>query len=213
MHGRSCRGLLALCGLLLAAPLPLRGQADRKDSKADFGLAPVPPNAAPGFSGRVQPPPKPPSPIAALPGPINLAQMTRAAGSIFSGTVASIARPTASSSPAVETVAITFHVENALRGALPGQDLTIQQWTGLWRSGQRYRVGERMLIFLYPPSKLGLTSCVEGKLGRFAIDSAGRVVLSAQHAAAFATDPLLGGKSRISLRNFAQAVGRAGGEE
>ena len=113
----------------------------------------------------------------------------------------------------METVAITFHVEKAIRGATPGADFTISQWIGLWSGGQRYRVGDRMLLFLYPPSKLGLTSCVAGPIGRFSIDSRGRVLLSAQHLSAFRADPVLAGKSRVSFSDFAMAVQRAGEEE
>ena len=104
-------------------------------------------------------------------------------------------------------------MENAIRGATPGEDLTISQWIGLWSGGQRYRVGERVLLFLYPPSKLGLTSCVAGAIGRFAIDPWGRVLLSAQHLSAFRADPVLGGKSRIRFSEFALAVRQAGEEE
>jgi len=45
----------------------------------------------------------------------------------------------------------------------------------LWSFGLRYRRGERALLFLYPPSRLGLTSWVGGPLGRFAVDSTGSV--------------------------------------
>jgi len=110
-------------------------------------------------------------------------------------------------------VAITFRVEQAIRGVTPGDDLTISQWMGLWSSGQRYRVGDRLLLFLYPPSKLGLTSCVGGPMGRFALDPWGRVLLSAQHLSAFRTYPLLGGKSRVRFSDFALAVRQARGEE
>jgi hypothetical protein len=137
-----------------------------------------------------------------------LPMLVRAAGTIFSGTVTAIARRPATHGQAVETVAITFHVDNAIRGATPGEDLTIAQWIGLWSGGQRYRVGERVLLFLYPPSKLGLTSCVAGNLGRFSVDSWGRVLLSAQHLSAFHADPVLGGKSRVVLKDFALAVRR-----
>jgi len=53
---------------------------------------------------------------------------------------------------------VTFHIESGLRGATAGRNLTINEWIGLWSSGQRYAVGERVLLFLYPKSKLGLTS-------------------------------------------------------
>ncbi|GAC1428679.1 MAG: hypothetical protein NVS1B11_11280 [Terriglobales bacterium] len=45
----------------------------------------------------------------------------------------------------------------------------------------RYFVGERLLLFLYPPSKLGLTSPVGGSLGRFNLDSAGNVALRPEY--------------------------------
>jgi hypothetical protein len=140
-------------------------------------------------------------------------QFVRAAGTIFSGTVTKIERRPATAGQSVETVTVTFRIENALRGATPGQDLTITQWMGLWSSGQRYRVGERVLLFLYPASKLGLTSCVGGALGRFAVDRSGWVLLTAQHVAAFGRDPVLGGKSRARFGDFAWAVRQAGEEE
>ena len=114
---------------------------------------------------------------------------------------------------AIETVAITFHIENAIRGATSGENLIISQWIGVWSAGQRYRVGERVLLFLYPPSKLSLTSCVGGTIGRFEIDRWGRVLLSAQHLSAFRTDPVLGGKSRVRFSDFALALQRADEEE
>jgi hypothetical protein len=131
---------------------------------------------------------------------------------IFSGTVKRVAGRPASGS-AVETVEVTFHVDNAIRGTTAGEDLTISQWIGLWTSGQRYRVGERVLLFLYPPSKLGLTSSVAGKMGRFNLDPRGRVLLSAHHLSAFRDDPYLGGKPRVRFSDFALAVRRACEEE
>jgi hypothetical protein len=140
-------------------------------------------------------------------------QFVRAAGMIFSGKVTNIERRPATLGQSVETVAVTFHIENAIRGATPGEDLTITQWIGLWSSGQRYRVGERVLLFLYPKSKLGLTSSVGGTLGRFAIDRMGRVLLTAQHLTAFREDPVVGGKSRARVSDFARAVRQANEEE
>ena len=43
-------------------------------------------------------------------------QCVRAAGTIFSGTVTRVQRRPATRGQSVETVAITFHVENAIRG-------------------------------------------------------------------------------------------------
>jgi len=143
---------------------------------------------------------------------IGLPQIARAAGTIFSGRVTAIARVPASSRQ-VEAVAISFHVERAIRGVTSRQSLTIFQWVGLWNGEQRYRVGERVVLFLYPPSKLGLTSSVGGPLGRFSIDSLNQIALSEQHVAAFAADPALGGKSRISLPDFIRAARRSIEEE
>ncbi|HTW31322.1 MAG TPA: hypothetical protein VMD76_06560 [Candidatus Sulfotelmatobacter sp.] len=115
------------------------------------------------------------------------------------------------SSQSVASVAITFHVENALRGTTAGRDLTTREWIGLWSSGQRYRVGERVFLFLYPPSKLGLTSCVGGEAGRFGIDGLGRISLSAQQLSVLRNDSILGRKSQVRLADFALALRRAEG--
>ena len=140
-------------------------------------------------------------------------QMVRAAGAIFTGTVIGIQRHPARNGQSVETVSVTFHVESAIRGATPGRSFTLSEWIGLWSSGQRYRVGERVFVFLYPPSRLGLTSAVAGATGRFALDTHGNVLLSAQHTAAFRTHPVLGGRSRLRFSDFALAVKQASEEE
>jgi hypothetical protein len=139
--------------------------------------------------------------------------LARASGTIFSGTVTRIERRPANHAQALTSVAITLHVEGAIRGVRQGEDFTLFEWAGLWSSGQRYRIGERVLLFLYPASKLGLTSCVAGPIGRFAVDAWGRVLLSAQHLSAFRTDPVLGGKSRLGFSDFALAVRHASEEE
>src|SRR5579862_67496 len=125
--------------------------------------------------------------------PTNLALLSRSAGIIFSGFVTRIERAPASQTRPIETISVTFRVEHAVRGSLPGTDLTISQWIGLWSAGQRYRVGERVFLFLYPKSKLGLTSAVAGPFGRFPIDSKGTIAFSPQHRSVLQTDPVLGG--------------------
>jgi len=142
-----------------------------------------------------------------------LLALADAAGMIFSGTVTRIERLPGHAGQNLATLDITFHVENAIRGATPGRDLTISQWAGLWSMGQRYRIGERVMLFLYPESKLGLTSWVGGPLGRFAVDALGRVQLSSGQASKFRRDPVLGGRSRVPFSDFALAVRRAREEE
>jgi hypothetical protein len=140
--------------------------------------------------------------------------MIHLAGAVFAGTVTAIKRSPVSTKDAVATVAVTFHVDRGIRGAITGQDFTLHQWMGLWNSGQqRYRVGEKVLLFLYPASKLGLTSWVSGSLGHFAFDHRGRVLLSPEHVSAFRNDPVLAGKSDISVEDFDWAVRRASAGE
>jgi|GraSoiStandDraft_60_1057301.scaffolds.fasta_scaffold32622_2 hypothetical protein len=207
MFGRSGWCLL-VAGLVISGSAVIAGQAGSPGRVTPRVL--YEPRSGEIRSGRIVPPfrvPLPPLRVVGFP------QFVRAAGTIFSGTVTKIERRPAAARQSVETVAVTFRIENALRGATPGQDLTITQWIGLWSSGQRYRVGERVLLFLYPVSKLGLTSCVGGALGRFAVDRSGQVLLTAQQLSAFQKDPVLGGKSRARFGDFALAVRHAGEEE
>ena len=213
MFWRTVLSLLALSLLILAEPA-LIGQS------AAVHPAPLPPHTAfdfvpEHFTPEYVPIPSPiaPSPPVRMPTPVSFPGITRAAGLIFSGTVRSVERWPATRGSPVETVEVTFHIDNAIRGATSGEDLTISQWIGLWTSGQRYRVGQRVLLFLYPPSKLGLISSVAGPLGRFDVDPWGRVLLSAHHLSAFRTDPVLGGNPRVRFSDFALAVRKACEEE
>ena len=213
MPGRSCIRLLAVSFSLFARGY-LCGQTVRVTPTPELSVS-----AAPLHLNQDPAPPPVNNLRRHLPiapsGPVGFSLIARAAGTIFSGTVTSIARRPATGGQPVETVAITFHVESAIRGATPGENLTIAQWIGLWTGGQRYRIGERVLLFLYPPSKLGLTSCVAGQVGRFNIDPQGRVLLTEQHLSSFRTDPVLGGQTNVLLSDFARAVQRAneGSEE
>ena len=100
-------------------------------------------------------------------------RITRDSGMVFSGVVTRVQR----SASATGTTQITFRVESAIRGVRRGEVVTIKEWSGLWSNGERYVAGERVLLFLYPKSRLGLTSPVGGKLGRYPVDSAGRVLV------------------------------------
>ncbi len=144
--------------------------------------------------------------------PLVFQRLVRTAGIIFSGRVTFIGHATRAR-PDPASTAITFQVEHAIRGAVAGQRLTIHEWAGLWRSGERYRVGEQVQLFLYSPSKLGLTSPVAGGMGRFAMDPQGRVVISALHAATLGADPMLSGKTVVPYADFALAVRRSNGEQ
>lgn len=151
----------------------------------------------------------------------SLRQLTQASGYIFAGTVTSVRHVSATGPNELATVRITFRVEQAIRGVRTGQTLVIREWAGLWETSERYRTGEQVLLFLYSPSRLGLTSPVGGQLGRFAMDSNGHVILDRDildevRAGALSSDPAietgLPGKSRVSSRDFARAIRRAAEE-
>jgi hypothetical protein len=141
---------------------------------------------------------------------LTLRQTTRPAGYIFAGRVSAIEFQKPQSPDEVATVRVTFQVEQAIRGTRSGASLTIREWAGSWNAGVRYRVGERLVLFLYPPSKLGLTSPVGGQHGRFLLDPEGHVVLGRERSAmiedAVNTSP--GSRTRISLDDFTRAVRR-----
>lgn len=196
----------SFASLFLITVAPLIGQSDRMASDLAAPLAPV---------ARAEIVTREPILYSLRPAAaITLPHMIRAAGPIFAGTVTAIAHSPISSKDAVATVAITFHINQGIQGTATGQDFTIHQWIGLWNGGQqRYRIGEQVLLFLYPASKLGLTSAVSGTLGRFPIDNFGRIRFLPEHIAAFRTDPVLGGKPGMSIQDFAWAVRRARAEE
>lgn len=157
---------------------------------------PIRNNLAPGVPRGV-------TPLGALP------RWTKSSGYIFSGTVLSVEHITAEGATGIAATQITFQVENAVRGARDGQKLKIKEWAGLWQSGERYRPGERVALFLYPPSKLGFTSPVGGRSGRFRVDSSSRVMVEPARRRLFPTLTPLSGKQTIRLAwdEFARAIG------
>jgi hypothetical protein len=157
---------------------------------------------------------------------LRLQILTRGAGTIFGGTVTSVRRLVTTKPNELETIEISFRVEQGVRGAQRGQALTIREWAGLWTAGERYQPGERVFLFLYPPSRLGLTSPVGGPQGRFAVDAQRRVLLVRDEpgnsglAPANTQNPALAAeanrqrvsKTRVSLREFTRAIRRAAEE-
>lgn len=212
MYGTGCARWCVIFLLLAGLNPSTRAQLPRNEAADRLG---IPQRIGERTPFPIDPLPREPvpfPPISAPPVASGLPLLTNAAGIIFSGTVVEIS-PASSRDRVPQVIAVRFHVENAIRGSQPGQELQILQWIGAWNAGQRYRVGERVLVFFYPASKLGLTSAVAGALGRFAVDEWGRVVLSPQHQQFFRADPALAGKSLVRLRDFAGAVRRASGKE
>jgi hypothetical protein len=142
--------------------------------------------------------------------PISIAELKRRAGSIFVGTVSAVRPLRERSSGRVVTVQIQFHVEQGIRGVRNGQIFRMREWAGLWSQGERYRVGQRMVLFLYAPSALGLTSPVNGSAGRFDVDRNGFIVSSLLSPVTL-DNPVRAGakKSPVKLREFSRSIRRS----
>jgi hypothetical protein len=154
------------------------------------------------------------APLAELPPPFpktvipKLHPLATKAGYIFSGTVKSVGRVVPRTAGSLPVMRITFHVDQGFVGVRSGQDLVINEYVGLWQAGESYLPGERVTLFLYPPSKLGLTSPVGGLSGRFNIDPGGRIIIEPgpphRSPLSRAPKPIL-----LSPDDFARALHRA----
>lgn len=102
-------------------------------------------------------------------------QISRSAGTIFAGTVLDVEK---GQRPGWGTpvLQVQFQVDRAIAGARAGQVFTLREWAGAWGTHRPMRRGDRLLIFLYPPSRLGLSSPVGGALGQVRLDPSGKTV-------------------------------------
>jgi len=132
-------------------------------------------------------------------------QLARRAGMIFAGTVLAVAPPTAASDRALPSNQLTnqlsFRVDQAIAGVERGQTLTIHEWAGAWSMHRPMSKGQHILIFLYPPSRLGLTSPLGGALGQVALDPSGKNVVVQKPAAALGLRNGSSAKPRVPLDN------------
>ncbi len=128
-----------------------------------------------------------PSAAQALPSAsVSLQQLNTSAGVIFSGTVLQIERVVAADAkPAF--VRVKFRVDEAVRGCNAGDMVTLDEWAELWMRGDRYRRGQRVLIFLYPPSPSGFSSPVAGDVGTFTTGPDGLLRTTPLQASTLAT--------------------------
>jgi hypothetical protein len=111
-------------------------------------------------------------------------ELSRRAGMIFAGTVLTAATQTAATDRAVPAVQLSFRVDHAIAGVERGEILTIHEWAGAWSMHRPMSSGQHILIFLYPPSRLGFTSPVGGSLGQVVLDPSGKNVAEQKPAAA-----------------------------
>ncbi len=98
--------------------------------------------------------------------------MADQAAIIFVGTVATVER----NSNTGGFVEIHFTVDQPIRGCSVG-DYILREWAGLWTANDsRYRVGQRLLLFLHAPGPSGLSSPVGGLDGAIPVRAAGGAI-------------------------------------
>lgn len=114
--------------------------------------------------------------------PVNLERLVNDAGIIFSGTVVNIVTGEKDPSMNLYTTYYTFTVQEALFG-VKADTVTIKQYGGESEGRSyyppgvpRFERGESVVVFLYPPSRIGMTSAVAKDQGKFlvrGVDSSG----------------------------------------
>jgi len=109
--------------------------------------------------------------------------LSRRARMVFAGTVLNAGPQPARMDRTLPVIELTFHVDHPIAGVEPGQVLTIHEWAGAWSLQRPMRRGEHILIFLYAPSRLGLTSPVGGWRGQIALDASGQNILEPEPVA------------------------------
>lgn len=148
-------------------------------------LAPMLAGQTPGRPSRSAPAES--SPTSALVS-LDLSTLDASAGVVFSGTVLGIERVMGSDGSPM-AVRVSFYVDEAVRGCHTGDTYVLQEWPGLWVRGDRYRKGQKVILFLHSLSATGLSSPVAGDVGVFKVDSAGLLRLTPLQSQALAHPP------------------------
>jgi hypothetical protein len=104
-------------------------------------------------------------------------------------------------------VEVVFRVDTQVLGQA-GATYTLREWAGMWPPGmQRYRLGERALVFLHGASSAGLSSAVDGGEGVVPVmaDSDGTVLLDVRRLATRVQrqvgQPLIDGNGAMALKD------------
>lgn len=107
---------------------------------------------------------------------LTLSEMTEQSGSIVRGTVVVVALEPHPDFPNISTLRVTLQVSDSIYGTA-GPQSSFRIYLSAGKFAQRavkparadYRVGDEVLLFLYPNSRYGLTSPVGGEQGRFRV--------------------------------------------
>ena len=100
-------------------------------------------------------------------------QMSRASGMIFAGKILAIEPLPPSAKRPLALVMVSVRVERAIAGVQQGQVVTFREWASASSLHRSLRSGQRVLLFLYLPGRLGLTSPA-GASAVVALDATGR---------------------------------------
>ncbi|OGI06883.1 MAG: hypothetical protein A3I68_05830 [Candidatus Melainabacteria bacterium RIFCSPLOWO2_02_FULL_35_15] len=103
--------------------------------------------------------------------PLNLEEITNSADRVFAGTCEKIEEIEKDPLSNLRIVKYTFKVLEAIKG-VSTDEITFTQWKPTTVEAP-YVTGEKYVMFLYPNSRLGLTSPVGYMQGKFLVEKAG----------------------------------------
>lgn len=99
----------------------------------------------------------------------NVAEMTAAAARVVHGRVTDVRAGQHPTQPSLAVLFVKLEVIESLKGS-PAREISFMQFAGgVFSHLPTYRVGEEVLLFLYPESRYGLTSPVGEGAGKFRV--------------------------------------------
>lgn len=100
--------------------------------------------------------------------PMNLEEITSSGEKIFAGTCIKIKEIKKDSLAKLPVIEYTFEVNEDIKGNIGRREASFKQWMPTTRDAG-YEIGKKYVLFLYPESKIGLTSPVGYLQGRFSV--------------------------------------------
>lgn len=97
-------------------------------------------------------------------------QLSCRAGMVFAGTVMNSRAQEVGTARTVPSTELSFRIDRAIAGVKSGHVLTIHEWQGAISRHRSLRNGDHVLLFLYPPSRLGFTSPIGGSQGQISLN-------------------------------------------
>lgn len=104
--------------------------------------------------------------------PMNLEEITKAAGKIFTGVCTDIEEIENDSEANLPVIKYKFKITENIKGVREKEEIAFKQWQPTVK-GTGYEMGKKYILFLYPESDRGLTSPVGLSQGLFKIEKKG----------------------------------------